>query len=134
SVMGDASVWRTRRGSVAAVSGSPFPTHQRRSDGGSAVEQLDTFWLSSSGQRMFDRRSYVEGGSNGVGVRLRGVAPVPGGRPLERLQRPGFVNVDDGVELVGETCSEEVALPLRVRAVDDADGPLQAGGAQRRRG
>jgi len=84
---------------------------------------------------MVDRRS-GEGqtASNGVGVRLRDLAPVPGGRPLERLDRSGLVDVDDGIELVGETRSEVVVLPLGVRALDDADGPLQASRAEGRHG
>src|SRR2546430_16818421 len=67
--------------------------------------------------------------SDGVRVRLRKLALLPTGRPLEGLHRPGFVDVDDGVELVRQPGPEVVALALRVRAVDDADGPLQAGGA-----
>src|SRR5436190_23057227 len=72
--------------------------------------------------------------SHGVGIGLGDLAPLPGGRPLERLHPPRLVDVDDQVELVCKTCPEEVALPLRLRAIDDADGPLQAGRAKRIRG
>src|SRR2546430_14838317 len=71
--------------------------------------------------------------SDGVRVRLRKLALLPTGRPLEGLHRPGFVDVGDGVELVRQPGPEVVALALRVRAVDDADGPLQAGRAARLR-
>jgi hypothetical protein len=39
------------------------------------------------------------------------------------------VDVDDGIELVGEPSLEVVALELGLRPVDDADGPLEAGAA-----
>src|SRR2546421_6250826 len=69
--------------------------------------------------------------SDGVRVRLRKLALRPAGHPLEWLHRPGFVDVDDGVDLVRQPGPEVVARALRVRAVDDADGPLRAGGAER---
>src|SRR3954470_1003973 len=58
------------------------------------------------------------------GVRL-GRLRCPDLRTLERLHGARAVDVDDGVELGGESRLEVVRVPLRLRPVDDADGPLQ---------
>jgi hypothetical protein len=57
---------------------------------------------------------------------------------LQRLEGASFVEVDHGVELVGNPRAEVVALPLGLRSVDDVDGPFQprrtehVGGIRRR--
>src|SRR5207237_1430227 len=46
--------------------------------------------------------------------------------PVERLDRAGAIEVDEGVELLGRPRLEVVAQSLGLRPVDDADRPLQA--------
>ena len=45
---------------------------------------------------------------------------------LERFERMRAVDVDDGVELIGDYGIEVVTLPLVLRPIDDADRPFQA--------
>ena len=71
-------------------------------------------------------------GSEPGRVRLRRLLarePLLGG--LERVERVGAVEVHHDVELVGEARREVVALALGLRAVDDADRPLEPGSRER---
>src|SRR5688500_7692626 len=53
------------------------------------------------------------------------LARLPVRLAFERLDRPRLVEVEHGVELLGEARVEVMAQPLGLRAVDDADGALQ---------
>src|SRR5207249_3045574 len=44
---------------------------------------------------------------------------------FERLQRAGFVKVNDGVELIRQACFEVVALPFSLRQIDHANRAFQ---------
>src|SRR5207249_11530757 len=62
--------------------------------------------------------------SDPEGERFRRLAGHPPRRPLQRLNRPRLVDVEDRVELVRETRQEVVADPLGVGSVDHADRSL----------
>lgn len=53
--------------------------------------------------------------------RLGDFARRPHWRLLERLDGAGMIDVNDGVELLCEVGVKVVALPLRLRPIDDAD-------------
>src|SRR4051812_26990706 len=63
-------------------------------------------------------------------VSLGQLAAVPARRTLQRLQRAGLVEVNDGVELLRQPGGEVVAPALRLGTVDDANRALQALGAK----
>src|SRR3954463_7707587 len=44
---------------------------------------------------------------------------------FQRLQRRSFVDVEHGIELVGQTGAKIMARALGLRTIDDADGALQ---------
>src|SRR5438045_599924 len=67
-------------------------------------------------------------------VRLLQLARLPGRYPLQRLDGRGHVEVDHGVELLGQPGVEVMAEPFRLGQVNDPNGPLQARLAQRRPG
>ena len=59
------------------------------------------------------------------------IAFLPARGPLQRLDRPGLIDVDNRVELVRQAGPEVVAAPLGFGPVDHADRPLQPPRAQR---
>ncbi len=61
---------------------------------------------------------------------LRWLALVPQGGSFERLEGPCAVEMDHGVELLGQTSAEIVGLTLRFGPVGHPDRPLQARGAK----
>src|SRR4051812_26027372 len=66
------------------------------------------------------------GASHPRRIRLGQLPAGPERRALQRLQRAGFVEVNEGVELVGEPGLKIVAPALGLGTVDDADGALEA--------
>src|SRR5438552_856771 len=67
-------------------------------------------------------------------IGLRHLARVPPRGALEGLDGARLVEVQHGVELLGQPRAEVVARALGVRTIDHADGPLEAGAAQAPRG
>jgi hypothetical protein len=61
----------------------------------------------------------------GISLRNVGFSVLPDGGALQRLDRPGPIVVEHAVELPAEIGMEVVTLALGVRAVDDADRPLE---------
>src|SRR5215470_10975156 len=53
----------------------------------------------------------------------------PADGALERLERGGFVEMHDEVELIRQPCDEVLAAAFIARKVDDADGAFEARGA-----
>src|SRR4051812_24681413 len=60
--------------------------------------------------------------SNGEGIRLRRLPLLPARAPLEWLEGAGLIEMEHEVELRGEIGEEVVAVPLRLRTIDHADG------------
>src|ERR687898_2770020 len=65
------------------------------------------------------------GGSDGERVGLGQLAALPFARCLEGLERPRLVDMDDGIELIGEPGLEVVREAVRLGPVDDPDRALE---------
>src|SRR6185312_4410504 len=89
---------------------------------------METF---SSVNREGDEETSAERASYADGVRLGNLAPLPDRRPLERLDRPGDVVMQHGIELVRKPGVEVMAGPLAPGSIDHADRALQAWLAKR---
>jgi hypothetical protein len=104
-----------------------------------AIAQLVEHLLGRQGVRGSNPLSSTEAGPKGsysnpaehrIRIRFWNIAQLPPGRALQWLDRACLVDMDHGIELVRHPSPEVVAGALGLRAIDDPDGPLEAGRAQ----
>src|SRR5258708_1183678 len=128
--------------------GPPGRRDNRRPGAGAAAEAPDRHARGGAGRNLKGRPGKVNGflggmanspasarpGSHRERIGLRDLALLPSCGPLQRLDRPGLIDVDHRVELVGRPGPEVVALPLSLGPGDAADRPLQARPAHPLRG
>src|SRR4051812_17982383 len=81
-----------------------------------------------SGRNRLTGRAHNTGArtSHPCRIRLRQLAAVPDRLALQRLQGVRFIEVNEGVELLGQPGLEVVAPALGLGAVDDADCAFEA--------